>query len=203
MPRRTKEEAEQTRRDLLDAALLVFGKAGYSAARLSDVAAEAKVTRGAIYHHFKNKAELFRALVSEKGAGANAAFQALAAAGGTPRELLERQLTGMIEYVETDDEYRATIELAATKTEMTDELKDYARDVRRSRRMLASYFESLLREGIKLGEFREDLEVEDAAVMLVGLMNGLGLIWIQDSRAFSLAERARSIVNTVLTGLEP
>ena len=84
-----------------------------------------------------------------------------------------------------------------------DELKDYARDVRRSRRLLAAYFEELLREGIKSGEFRDDLVVEDAALMLVGLMNGLGLLWIQDSRAFSLAERARSIVNTVLAGLEP
>jgi len=57
--RRTKEEAAQTRQELLDAALTVFSQEGYEAARLQDIAQAAAVTRGAIYHHFGNKAGLF------------------------------------------------------------------------------------------------------------------------------------------------
>ena len=63
MMRRTKEEAEQTRQDLLDAALTVFSQKGYTATRLEDVARAAGVTRGAIYHHFGSKAELYSALI--------------------------------------------------------------------------------------------------------------------------------------------
>jgi TetR/AcrR family acrAB operon transcriptional repressor len=48
--RRTKEDAEQTRQDLLDAALTIFSKKGYTATRLEDIAKVAGVTRGAIYH---------------------------------------------------------------------------------------------------------------------------------------------------------
>ena len=61
--RRTKEEAAQTRQDLLAAALTIFSQKGYEAARLEDIAEMAGVTRGAIYFHFGNKAGLFMALV--------------------------------------------------------------------------------------------------------------------------------------------
>src|SRR5438270_5047268 len=44
--------------ELLDAAVRVFASKGYRNARLDDVAAEAGVTKGAVYHHFDNKEEL-------------------------------------------------------------------------------------------------------------------------------------------------
>ncbi len=56
--RKTKEEAAETRQALLRAALAVFSRQGYAATRLEDVAHEAGVTRGAIYWHFKSKADL-------------------------------------------------------------------------------------------------------------------------------------------------
>jgi len=58
--RRTKEEAEGTRTRIVDAAERVFRDKGVAHASLEDVAAAARVTRGAIYWHFKDKAELFR-----------------------------------------------------------------------------------------------------------------------------------------------
>ncbi len=58
MPRRTHEDAMQTKQSILDAALEVFSRYGYEKSSLSDVAREAKVTRGAIYWHFEDKSEL-------------------------------------------------------------------------------------------------------------------------------------------------
>jgi TetR/AcrR family acrAB operon transcriptional repressor len=52
MMRRTKEEAEITKQNLLQAALEVFSRMGYSATRVEDIARQADVTTGAIYHHF-------------------------------------------------------------------------------------------------------------------------------------------------------
>ncbi len=62
MARRTKEEAQRTRQQLLDAARVVFHRNGVARSTLEQVASEAGVSRGAIYWHFKNKAELFFAL---------------------------------------------------------------------------------------------------------------------------------------------
>jgi len=65
MPRRTKEEAEQTRLLLLETALSLFAQRGISRTSLKDVAAEAGLTHGALYWHFKNKADLTVALHAE------------------------------------------------------------------------------------------------------------------------------------------
>ncbi len=62
MARRTKEEAQETRRCILDAAVRVFAQQGVANASLTDIAQEAGVTRGAIYWHFANKADLINSL---------------------------------------------------------------------------------------------------------------------------------------------
>jgi AcrR family transcriptional regulator len=63
--RRTAAEAEQTRRAILTAARAVFAESGFAAASTTAIAAAAGVTRGALYHHFADKTELFRAVFVE------------------------------------------------------------------------------------------------------------------------------------------
>ncbi len=62
MVRRTKAEAEQTREQILDAAEGVFLERGVARASLEEIAQAAGVTRGAVYWHFRNKADLFDAM---------------------------------------------------------------------------------------------------------------------------------------------
>ncbi len=62
MARKTKEEAAETRQNILNAALEVFYKNGVRQSSLEDVAEAAGVTRGAVYWHFKNKSDVFSAL---------------------------------------------------------------------------------------------------------------------------------------------
>jgi len=56
-------DATRTRTALLDAAQEVFLRDGYAAAATEDIVAVAGVTRGALYHHFANKRDLFRGVV--------------------------------------------------------------------------------------------------------------------------------------------
>ena len=63
MARRTKEEALETRNALLDAAELVFELRGVAGTALQEVAETAGVTRGAVYWHFRDKADLFNAMM--------------------------------------------------------------------------------------------------------------------------------------------
>lgn len=62
MVRKTKEDAELTRQSIIDAARSVFLARGVSRSTLEHIAAEADVTRGAVYWHFKNKTEIFHAI---------------------------------------------------------------------------------------------------------------------------------------------
>ncbi len=65
MARRTKEEALETRKAIIDAAVRVFAVRGISTASLTDIAVEAGVTRGAIYWHFANKGDLLNSLLDQ------------------------------------------------------------------------------------------------------------------------------------------
>ena len=60
--RRTRKEAEQTRKNILEAALVVFHDKGVSSASLVEIADRAGVTRGAVYWHFRDKQDLYFAL---------------------------------------------------------------------------------------------------------------------------------------------
>ena len=63
MARRTKADAQTTRNNLLDAAEQLFQSRGVSHTSLNDIATAAGTTRGAIYWHFKDKADLFNAMM--------------------------------------------------------------------------------------------------------------------------------------------
>jgi len=198
--RRTKEEAEITKRSLLHAGLIVFSKKGYTATRMDDIAKQANVTTGAIYHHFSGKSDLYIALVEENSAKANRIAENIIGEGGTPVAVLRRLLIRMFEFGEEDDQYRAVVELS-TKMEGSPELADITRQILESRRALAQFFQNLLEEGIKSGEFSSDVSPQDASLALVGFLNGVGLIWVQDSDFFSIKQRAKGLVDVFMTGI--
>ncbi len=80
-----------TREHLLDAAAIVFARDGYHGASLDDVAAAAGFTKGAVYSNFKNKEDLFLALIDYRNAQMTAAFSAeLDAPAGSGDEQLPR-----------------------------------------------------------------------------------------------------------------
>jgi AcrR family transcriptional regulator len=60
------ERAEQTRKAILEAAASRFDAVGFLGASLSDILAEAGVTKGALYFHFKSKEDLAEALIQEQ-----------------------------------------------------------------------------------------------------------------------------------------
>src|SRR5215813_8370072 len=62
---RREEYTESTRRALLDSAAAAFVERGYAEASLDEIARSARLTKGALYHHFSGKQDLFRAVFEE------------------------------------------------------------------------------------------------------------------------------------------
>lgn len=67
--RRTKEDTDKTVEKILDSALIVFKEFGYNATKLDDIAKHAGMTRGPISWHFKNKLNLYKAVLLRSAEG--------------------------------------------------------------------------------------------------------------------------------------
>src|SRR5215469_7790186 len=65
--RALRTQGRKTMRKLLDAAMVVFAKRGYHAARVDDIVKVARTSHGTFYLYFSNKEDLLRALVAEAG----------------------------------------------------------------------------------------------------------------------------------------
>lgn len=109
--RRTKEEAAETRESIVAAAIRVFAEKGFSGASLSDIAAEAGVTRGAIYWHFKNKELLFEELLQRMDSYHVHLVERGREEAGTPQAILRNVIRELIRREIDDPEWRMMQEI--------------------------------------------------------------------------------------------
>jgi AcrR family transcriptional regulator len=107
-PRRRHPNPADVRTHLLDAALRVFARRGYEGSSIRDLAAEARVASGLLYHYFPSKQAILEALFARSGALVMQAF-AEAAAATDVRSRLARLLTSSARLVRQNEElYRVS-----------------------------------------------------------------------------------------------
>ena len=184
--RRTKEEAAQTRQALLDAALTVFSKQGYQAARLQDIAKSAGVTRGAIYHHFGSKSQLFITLIKEASEQMNAVIGGAIAAGGTFAEVNRRVMVNSWTFLEENHRLREVVELLRFKSVPSPELEEIARQLVEDLQAQVDLVTGYMKMGIEQGELRADLDPEIIARAFIAYQDGVTNLWLADQTAFSI-----------------
>jgi TetR/AcrR family fatty acid metabolism transcriptional regulator len=86
-PLAVRDRRSRDKRELiLDAAIKVFARAGYHGARVSDIAREAGIAYGLVYHYFKNKDEILATIFEEQWLGFIAAVEDIGAGNGTLRD---------------------------------------------------------------------------------------------------------------------
>ena len=200
--RRTKEEAAVTRATVLKAALAVFSAKGYAAASLDDVAREAKVTRGAIYWHFKSKADLYNTLVEELSARGASVVQDAVAEGGTFIEILRRIFVRLCAVIEDDKDARAVMELGLFKTGFAPELQaGRKKQLEAGHAQIAGIAEAM-RMGITQGVLRDDLDPTDMARAFIAFENGAIQMWLTAPKSFSLKGSAEAFADILIEGLK-
>jgi len=200
--RRTKEEAAVTRSTILKTALNVFSTKGYSAATLDDVAKAAKMTRGAIYWHFKSKADLYNTLVEDVSARGAAVLHQAIAEGGTLEEILRRVFIRQCALIEEDKEARAVMELTLFKTGLDSDLQAGRKKQLESGNMLIANIADAMRMGIAQGIFRDDIDPIDMARAILAFQNGAIQQWLASPRSFSLKASAESFADILIAGLK-
>ncbi|NWA23785.1 TetR family transcriptional regulator [Pseudomonas gingeri] len=199
MVRRTKEEAQETRRQILEAAEKAFYERGVARTTLADIASLAGVTRGAIYWHFSNKAELVQAMLDSL----QEPLDALARASESEEELdplgcMRTLLIQVLRQVALDPQTRRINEILFHKCEFTDEMCDLRRQ-----RQAASVDCNLkigltLRNAVARGQLPEQLDPVRAAVAIHAYIHGIIAQWLLVSDSFELQTEAERLVDTGL-----
>ncbi|WP_374349575.1 TetR family transcriptional regulator [Chitinimonas sp.] len=201
MVRRTKEQAEQTREALLDAAEQVFHAKGVARATLDDIARAAGLTRGAFYWHFKNKADIFTAMCDRVSLPMQAMLDVLVAhPGSDPLGALEANGRDILRQVASDPRTLCVFEIILFKTELSEVVAEVmaeeAERAARCRRQLAQ----VLRSAQQLGQLPVHLDCELAAFALNSYLIGCIREWLE-LREFDLAERAGWLMAMFFAGL--
>ena len=200
--RRTKEDADKTRQALLSAALRVFSRDGYAVSKIDEIADEAGVTRGALYHHFGGKAALYNALVDEISGRVLRVVNDAVEEGGSTLDVFRRVFVRSVSYVAKDPEWEAVNRLVIHSSHRDPRVKKG--DVQRfeARKQSLEQTAQGVRDGIKEGEIRSDVDPESVARHFMSLQHGLLSLWIADPKGFDLAVEAERAADLFIRGIE-
>jgi len=193
--RKTKTEAQKTRRYLLDAALEVFWRDGVTRASLQAIAQEADVTRGALYWHFKNKEDLFETLFEQQYADFFAAFN-----DQTLRDNqdvwthLQHNLTTMFETLATRESKHKFCNVMFSKCEQTAGNETITELACRYHRLFQKQIAYALQLSREQGRLPENTDIELAAIYLESSLVGLIKIWIDEPERFDLIAKSKRVI---------
>ena len=201
MVRRTKDAALETRTHILDTAEEIFQKKGVSSTSLDDIARAAGVTRGAIYWHFKNKADLFDALMQR------VSLPLEDMAGGTadekedPLGFVRACALHVIGRVTKDAQCQRMQEICHYKVEYVADMEQLrARHIECCSESLA-LVERGMRNAAKKGLLGPSVNPKLAAVGLHALVVGLIQNWLLNPKYLPLAKTAEDLIDGYIDGL--
>jgi TetR/AcrR family transcriptional regulator, fatty acid metabolism regulator protein len=149
--------ASDRRRQILDAAIRVFARQGYHNCRVSDIADEAGVAYGLVYHYFKSKDEVLNELFTERWSLLLAAIGDVDRGDGTPREKLDAVAGFIIDSYRHDPELMKVIIVEVTRAANSFG-RTHMEEIRRAYDGIAK----IVADGQRQGSFREDVDPQFA-----------------------------------------
>jgi len=177
MARRTKTQAGQTRQLIIEAARSVFHRHGVTRSSLEMVAQEAGLTRGAIYWHFKDKAEIFRAVRQSILLPIQAEMESIFASAhyADPLDAVEAALHCFFGILEEHPETVMVLETITCRCEQVAEFADVRSDIEWSTADFLLRLECVYGEAAALGSLVSGLSpkivAKDTWAFFYGLMN--------------------------------
>ncbi len=198
MVRNTKENAELTRLKIIEAARQSFLTRGVSRTSMEQIAAEAGVTRGAIYWHFANKKEIFTAMREQvflpliDRMDENLQLENI----DDPLEQLIQFLNGTIETINESLETRQTYEILMIKCEYVDDLVEVLDQMLDNCARITEKIEQLYTRAKEKGQLRANQSPAELAMDTHLFFIGLLHMWVKDTGGCRFRTQATELVKT-------
>jgi len=201
MVRRTKDEAQATRSRILDTAELVFEQRGVSGTSLNEIAKAAGLTRGAIYWHFQNKADLFNAMMER----ATMPLEQADVAGFKDPDTTPAQICAgfvdVLRRVVRDPQLRRVFDIATHKVEYVGEMDAVRLRHLEWRNECIADIERVLKRAKRSGALPASVAPRSAALGLFALFDGLLMSWMLERGSFDLPRAGTQAFEIYLAGL--
>jgi TetR/AcrR family transcriptional regulator, fatty acid metabolism regulator protein len=189
------------RQNILDAAVRVFARQGFHSTRVSDIADEAGVAYGLVYHYFKSKDEVLNELFTERWSLLLAAIGEADTGGGTPREKLGAVAGFIIDSYRHDPELMKVIIVEVTRA-----ANSFGRTHLPQIRRAYDSITKIVADGQAEGAFRSDIDPAFASMSFYGAIEQLLSGWIFElipAAAADFDEAKELVVGAICDGLEP
>ena len=196
MAARAERQADR-RRQILAAAVKVFARKGFHASRVGDVAEEAGVAYGLVYHYYKSKEDLLETIFRTTWTEMLARVREVEDAG-VPASEAVRQVTALLlrTWRRDPDLVRVLVREVTRSQHVQQEIEEI------SHAMQA--LEDIVRRGQETGEFRADLDARLAAVVFYGALDEVLTGWVLGQlpdRDEDIARAERDVVALLTGGL--
>jgi TetR/AcrR family fatty acid metabolism transcriptional regulator len=188
------------RRQILDAAVRVFARQGFHACRVSDIADEAGVAYGLVYHYFDSKEQVLNELFSERWSLLLAAIQEVDSRPVSAREKLDTVARFIIESYRHDPELMKVIIVEVTRA-----ANSFGRTHLPEIRQAYESIEKIVEGAQRDGTFRDDIDPWFASLWFYGAIEQLLSAWVFEliPGADGDYDRAREmVVETICGGLD-
>lgn len=200
MVRKTKEDAAITRQRIIDAAREMFLLKGVSRTSLEQIATHASVTRGAVYWHFQNKAELFHAMREEVYLPLIDRMDDTLLGNADesnidPLGRIRKHLEGTIQILDDDQTTRATYEVMMTKCEYVDEFADVLQSILSNCSGLVHKLEQAYTKAQEIGQVGHQLTAAELALDTHLFFSGLLHMWVKDTEGSLFRDRALQLID--------
>jgi TetR/AcrR family transcriptional regulator, fatty acid metabolism regulator protein len=189
------------RRQILDAAVRVFARQGFHATRVSDIADEAGVAYGLVYHYFRSKEEVLNELFAERWSLLLTAIDEADKAGGPHRDRLAAVAMFIVDSYRYDPDLMKVIIVEVTRAANSFGQTHLA-EIRRAYESIAK----IVADGQEAGAFRTDIAPLFASMTFYGAIEQLLSGWIFDvipTSDTAFDEAKDLLVTTICDGLEP
>ena len=200
--RRTKEDAEKTRLKIIEAALTLFSRNGYSNTTLAMIGTEAGFRRGPIYWHFKNKDDLFEAVLAYSQQPLEQLVAQARSAGSSALVRIDAFVRDWFALLVEDAWFRQSFEILLNKTELTDAMSTTLERERRLTQSMIETLQGLVEDAQQQGDIPADQSARQLALMIYTQLMGVTQTWLFAPGLFDLNEQRDFFAERVLRALQ-
>lgn len=187
------QRARETYQVILDAAARVFARRGFGQATVADIADEAGISMGALYHHFAGKEELFKAIAMRHIRDEEASYAGLLPAPSL-RETIEHFVDYSIDHCQQETEFAGLFMECWAQAAR----EPWAREaVATFSRRAGGLFRETLRIGQEAGVVRRDIDLDTSATALLSVMQGVGMLCTVDIEGMEAARLRKTLADLI------